>query len=284
MEKFCWLLLSEISVSLVVPDRIFWAQEDQQVYSRLLRCHTSPEVLIWEGTVSAGLVEYSHIFTQVQPCRPGKRKCGLIRNRDGYSSWISLAGVRLKRLKGQTLELIYSGRFIPTVDETQKGTSNVLCTWIVYQRTISKRFRNTLFPNLFFPIQTAVTHTILFSCTRFYYFVIIIGKIHTPPWNQFLELIFQNRFVCAWICRCVSAGIYIIFSADWSLWGLKVVKKKKKSTFLYHYNNCNLKMFWSGISSMYFLICVEDDVRGKTRLLHGLEVHSVKLLANTSVS
>lgn len=36
---------------------------------------------------------------------------------------------------------------------------------------------------------------------------------------------------------------------------------------------------------MYFLIRVEDGVIGKTRLLHGLEVHSVvRLLANASVS
>lgn len=50
---------------------------------------------------------------------------------------------------------------------------------------ISKRYQKDLETHCsqicFFPIQTAVTHTILFSCTRFYYFVIIIGKIHTPP-------------------------------------------------------------------------------------------------------
>lgn len=104
----------------------------------------------------------------------------------------------------------------------------------VHKLYTSKRYRKyleTYFPNLvgFFPIQTAVTHTTLFNCTVFYCLVIIIGKIHPPPWNQFLELIFQNGFLWAWICRCVSAGIDNIFSADWSLWGLKVIHTPKKN-------------------------------------------------------
>lgn len=104
----------------------------------------------------------------------------------------------------------------------------------VHKLCISKRYQKDLETDCsqiyFFPIQTAVTHTTLFNCTRFYYFVIITGKIHAPPWNQFLELIYQNRFVCAWICRCVSAGAYI-FSPDWSFWGLKFVKKRKSQLF-----------------------------------------------------
>lgn len=73
---------------------IFSAQEDQQVNWSLLRHHASPELLVWGETGSSGSLENVHVFIHVQLCRSGKRKCRLIRNRDTYSSWILLAGVR----------------------------------------------------------------------------------------------------------------------------------------------------------------------------------------------
>lgn len=45
-----------------------------------------------------------------------------------------------------------------------KNCNKTLITWVFY-----------------FPIQAAVPHTFFLNCIRFYYFVVIISKIHATP-------------------------------------------------------------------------------------------------------
>lgn len=101
---------------------------------------------------------------------------------------------------------------------------------------LSKGVRNTLFPNLFLPIQIAVTPTILFnySIILWLYFMIIVVRIHTPLWSYFLEWICLKNFVCAWNCSfCWHIRYFLclnktLSSADWGFCGVKVVQKESK--------------------------------------------------------